>query len=113
MESRMRAQRRCAATLAALAATLAVVAPAASAKPRQLPIEALSTRADLVTGGDVLVAVRVPDKVKLKHVSVSLNGSDITDAFRPDADDPQRLVGLVDGLRAGQNLLAARAVGQA
>jgi hypothetical protein len=113
MEPGMRAPRRLAAALAALAATVAVLTPAAAAKPRVLPIETLSTRADMVTGGDVLVAVRIPDKVKLKHVSVSLNGADVTGAFQPDADDPQRLVGLVDGLRIGQNLLTARAVGAA
>ena len=60
-----------------------------------------------MTGGDVLIAIDVPRSVSLSRVEVDLNGSDVTDAFSASADDPRRLVGLVQGLRLGGNELTA------
>lgn len=89
----------------ALAALTAAPAPAAGeGKPK---LRTLSTRADLVTGGDVLVAVDVPRAADAGKVRVRRNGVDVTAAFAPAAGDPKRLVGLVDGLRDGDNLLTA------
>jgi len=69
-------------------------------------IRTLSTHADRVSGGDVLVEIDVPKQHKGKHgVKVTLNGRDITDVFRPGAA-PGTLVGLVDGLVPGKNTLA-------
>src|SRR4051812_44376586 len=109
MQLRSCHRRRGAAALVAAFAALGAIAPAAIGKSRDaVPIEVLSTHADKVTGGDVLVAVQVPDKVKAKHFSVLRNGDDVTAVFKPDADDPSRLVGLVDGLHIGDNTLTAR-----
>ena len=41
----------------------------------------LSNRADLISGGDALVEVVLPDKTDPASVKVTLNGSDITSAF--------------------------------
>jgi Tannase-like family of unknown function (DUF6351) len=70
-------------------------------------IESLSAKPGFVTGGDVLVAIDVPRSVSLSRVEVELNGDDVTDAFSPSADNPRRLVGLVEGLRLGRNELTA------
>ena len=69
-------------------------------------IEVLSSRADLVAGGDALVAVRLSGGVDPAAVRVTLNGQDITGAFgaRPDG----RFAGLVTGLAEGDNQLRAR-----
>ena len=75
-----------------------------------LEIEALSSRPELVTGGDALVAVTVnDDSIDPGDVEVSLGDADVTDAFTPDPDDDTRLVGLVDGLDDGESTLTASA----
>jgi Tannase-like family of unknown function (DUF6351) len=74
---------------------------------RRGAIESLSAKPSYVTGGDVLVAIDMPRSVSLSRVEVELNGDDVTDAFSPSADDPRRLVGLVEGLRAGRNEITA------
>jgi Tannase-like family of unknown function (DUF6351) len=70
-------------------------------------IESLSAKPSFVTGGDVLVAIDVPRSMSLSRVEVELNGDDVTGAFSASADDPRRLVGLVEGLRIGRNELTA------
>jgi hypothetical protein len=67
-------------------------------------ISTLSTRPDKVTGGDVLVKVDVPDALPLAGITVKRNTQDITAAFRPDSAQ-HALIGLVRGLRRGQNTL--------
>ena len=68
-------------------------------------LNALSSRADAVSGKDVLVELIVPPATSV--VRVLLNGREVTAAFRP-AIDPSRLVGLVDELRLGRNVIEAR-----
>ncbi|MFC6287066.1 DUF6351 family protein [Nocardioides sp. GCM10027113] len=95
------------------ATTAASTAAERSRMPKPLAIEVLSNRADLVSGGDVLVAVPVPPGVDPQSVRVRVDGRDVTDRFaaqldgRPDG----RLLGLVDGLVEGDNVLTARAPG--
>jgi hypothetical protein len=81
----------------------AAVSLALSAAPA-FRISTLSTRPDKVTGGDVLVKVDVPDALPLAGITVKRNTQDITAAFRPDAAQ-HALIGLVRGLRRGQNTL--------
>jgi hypothetical protein len=50
----------------------------ASVKDNQPAIEVLSNRADLISGGDALVRVDLPDRVDPATVQVSLNGADVT-----------------------------------
>ena len=71
-----------------------------------LEIVTLSNRADLVSGGDALVEVRVPGRSPLSKVKVKLNGADITSAFTANAS-ARTLRGLVTGLAEGRNELVA------
>jgi hypothetical protein len=59
------------------------VATPAAANPTRPLIEVLSSRADQVTGGDALIRVTTRDRVR-----VTLNGTDVTDVFRPDGTPP-------------------------
>src|SRR2546423_421944 len=76
-----------------------------SASSADLRLSTLGVRADLVSGGDALVRIRVPSGVDPASVELSLNGQDITSSFRQQSDG--RGLGLVTGLRFGQNELAA------
>ncbi|HEX5862229.1 MAG TPA: DUF6351 family protein [Nocardioides sp.] len=84
--------------------------PAASAgktSAGQLTIRVLSNRADLVSGGDALVAVDLPAGVKPSQVQMTVGGRDVTGDFalRPNG----RFEGLVEGLALGANQIQARA----
>src|SRR5256885_15131584 len=84
-----------------LAAGLATVALGGGVAQAAVSIDVLSGRADLISGGDALVAVNGG-----APTSVSLNGADVTNQFalRPN----RRYEGLVTGLANGSNQLAAR-----
>jgi hypothetical protein len=73
---------------------------------RGFVIETLSNRADLISGGDALVRVSVPDRVALDRVVVQVDGRDVTASFTPDPATG-RLQGLVEGLREGPNVVTA------
>ena len=69
-------------------------------------IDVLSNRADLVSGGDALVAVGVAARASTRTtVRVNLNGADITSTFGVRQDGS--LAGLVTGLSVGENTLMA------
>jgi hypothetical protein len=65
----------------------------------------LSNRADLVSGGDALVQVVLPDRVDPSSVRVSLNGNDVTSSF--DVRPGGAYEGVVTGLADGPNDLVA------
>lgn len=69
-------------------------------------IQILSNRADLVSGGDVLVQVTPPTDASASSMAVTLNGKDVTDRFSKTSDG--HYIGLVDGLVLGRNLITAR-----
>ena len=71
-----------------------------------LVITALSASPERVSGSDVAVSIDVPTGVALTDVHVTLNGVDVTSAFR-SADAGHGLVGLVTGLKNGNNELRA------
>lgn len=78
-----------------------------SRAPRPLQIVVLSNRADLISGGDALVRIIIPDGVDPSSVKVTLGGSDITNQF---AVRPNGLYeSLVTGLVNGPNVLQASA----
>src|SRR6267143_2129194 len=85
----------------ALCATLLVTAQAGEA-PSNIQIVSLSNRADLISGGDVFIEVRVPTGVALNKVRLSLNGHDVTGAFTANAT-VRTLRGVVGGLVEGRN----------
>ncbi len=73
----------------------------------ELRIQSLSTKPWLVTGGDALLRILVGEDLDSAEVRVSLNGEDVTAGFR--GAEGGALVGLVEGLRGGENRVQARA----
>lgn len=73
---------------------------------QEFVIRTLGNRADLISDGDALVEVQVPDNVPLKKVKITLNGANITGAFTANAS-ANTLRGVVTGLRVGKNELVA------
>ncbi len=71
-----------------------------------LALNTLSGRPDTVSGGDALVEVNVAEELALGDVEVTVNGQDVTSELTVD-EDARTLIGLVDGLNVGDNVLAA------
>ena len=69
---------------------------------RDFEINTLSTAANMVSGGDVVVEVRAPRYARLGDLVVRLNGQDVTAQLSADAAG-QRLIGLLTGLQLGKN----------
>jgi hypothetical protein len=67
-------------------------------------ITTLSSRTDMISGGDVLVQVAVPPTVPLTAAVVKLNGNDVTASFRQRSDS-HTLIALLSGLKLGANSL--------
>src|SRR5436309_11317434 len=88
--------------VAALLACFAVAASAKDAASGEFEIVTLSNRADLISGGDALVEVRVPKGGAPNKVRLSRNGHDVTGAFTANAA-ARTLRGLVTGLVEGRN----------
>ena len=78
----------------------------AAAAGAAFEIHALSTRPDLVTGGDVLLQIAGPANLSAKNLIVRVNGKDISGAFKLAADS-KALLGLVSGLNVGSNAVIA------
>ena len=108
MSSRSCRRRRPALIALALPVLFAAGAPAHDGREsgNDLSIVTLSTRPSYVSGGDVLVRIDVPRRVALSDVEVRVNGADVSGAFLPDASG-DALIGLVTGLRDGDNLITA------
>jgi hypothetical protein len=77
------------------------------AKPQPVSLSVESSRPDMVSGGNALIAVNVPAPDQIGKVRVRRNGVDVTAAFKPDATNPRRLLGVVEGLRDGSNRISA------
>ena len=77
----------------------------AAVKNTSIGIVALSTRADLVTGGDALVQLTGLPSSTLS-MQIVLNGESVRDEFALRRNG--QFEGLVTGLRLGRNLLEAR-----
>lgn len=75
--------------------------------PTATKVAVLSSAPERVTGGDALIEV-TPRSTTLPF-SVSLNGSDVTSTFRTTSSGTR--LGLVKGLRAGDNTLTANVDG--
>jgi hypothetical protein len=105
--SRLRPGLRYAALLGTGSALLALTA-CNSSHSAQNPVEirTLSTRADLVSGGDALVEIVPPPGADASYLAVQVGGRDITSAFARRADG--RITGLVTGLAQGENVLMAQ-----
>jgi hypothetical protein len=88
---------------AAVACTIAAVGTASAATP--LRVDVLSNRADLISGGDALVAVELPAGTNPASVRMTLGSHDVTAEFARRQDG--RYEGLVTGLALGANTLTA------
>src|SRR6266849_5964355 len=76
---------------------------------QNLQIRTLSTHADRVSGGDVLVQISLARPSRKGDLIVSLNGRVVTGAFRETA--PGTLVGLLSRLPVGDSRLTAEVKG--
>jgi hypothetical protein len=82
-----------------------IAAPGASAKHgRAFTIKVLSNRADLVSGGDALVRVRLPANAKPSTVRAKIGRRNVRRYLHPRGAG---LEGLVRGLHRGRNVLRA------
>ena len=88
----------------------AVASPggSAGAGAGSVRITTVSDRADLVSGGDVLVRITAPG-ADPESVHVRLNGHDVTGKFQQSSDGAG--LGLISGLRLGRNTVTATAPG--
>src|ERR1700722_20371927 len=84
---------------AATSATAAAAAPSAVAPSATISV--LSSRPEVVSGGNALIGVTVPPAAASNSLAITLNDTDVTASFRPDASG--RLMGLVVELRLGAN----------
>jgi hypothetical protein len=91
----------------AVAVVLAAISFSIQANDDAFEIISLSNRADLVSGGDALVEVRVPKGTPLSRVTLRLNGTDVTAAFAGQAGG-RALRGLLTGLVEGKHDFSAQ-----
>jgi hypothetical protein len=90
-----------------------VVARAAAVPERSGGLALISVsnpRPELVSGGQVLIRVRVPAGVPAGQVRITSDGANVSGSFQAQPDGS--LLGLVTGLRTGRNLLTASARGR-
>src|SRR5437763_13381522 len=96
----MSSKRKSANKLLLAGLAMAAMTPAFAAD--QLAITTLSSRPDMVSGGNALLRVDVPAQFSLGQIVVKLNGQDVTSAFHADQAS-HALTGLVNGLAVGAN----------
>ena len=79
-----------------------------------LTIQTVSNRADLVSDGDALVRVQLPDSANPASLKVDVDGRDVSDAFAARTGGAVGTVtGVVTGLKVGTNVITASANGAA
>ncbi|HET9705960.1 MAG TPA: DUF6351 family protein [Vicinamibacterales bacterium] len=91
--------------ISGLALTMVSIQPVHSRA--KLEIRTLSSRADLVSGGDTLLAVTVPPGTRADQLSVTVNGHDVTAKLSRNGESDE-FRGLVGGLVAGTNKVVAK-----
>lgn len=96
--------------VAVLAAGPAGPAGAADAAAAGVRIDVLSSRADLVSGGDALVRITVPRRGDARRLRVHLGRRDVTRRFARRANG--RIEGLLRGIPNGRSTLTARVPGR-
>ncbi len=73
----------------------------------RLEIRTLSSRPDLVSGGDALVEVKAPAGTPLSQLTLTLNGKDVTDQLKADSATGS-FRGVINGMSVGENTLLAK-----
>jgi hypothetical protein len=89
-----------------VAATLLIALPAWAQAQTVLHVDAVSSRADMVSGGDVLVRINAPADVSLDTVTLTVNGAPTGVRLDPHVGT-HSVTAFVTGLRSGTNLLSA------
>jgi hypothetical protein len=89
----------------AAAAITTAATPAALAAPPKVTIEVLSSRADLVTGGDALVRITVPRAGDARRLKVKLGAKSVTRKFAKRSNG--EVEGLLTGIGDGRQTLTA------
>lgn len=82
--------------------------PPVAETPPNLQIEALSTKPDYVSGGNVLVSVKSSSDAA---ITLRVNGVDAPAALKPDPRDSSRMIAVVNGLKLGDNAVEASSGG--
>jgi hypothetical protein len=77
---------------------------AANQGNEKIQIAVISSRPDMVSGGDALVRIDIPGAISLGRIVVKLNDQVATSDFHTDPR-AHALIGLVNGLRVGDNSL--------
>jgi hypothetical protein len=91
--------------VAVLLGCAVVLAPVmVQVQSRDVEIRTLSTRPETVSGGNVLVQVTLRGSATADSASIAVNGRDVKSAFRA-GPEPGSLIGLVEGLQTGRNVL--------
>jgi hypothetical protein len=88
----------------AIAQSGSPIAPAAKPVQGKIEVKVLSSRFDLVSGGNALVEVKASEGAKASELRLSLNGRDLVTPLRFDQPS-NTLRGLVSGLDNGGNWL--------
>ena len=96
-----------AASFVAILVSLTLGLLAADLGVSRIEINTLSVDADRVTGGDVLVQVRVPIGTPLASLKMRVDSRDVTSVFQSTA--PNTFIGLVTGFSLGRNVLTVEA----
>ncbi|HWO02170.1 MAG TPA: DUF6351 family protein, partial [Blastocatellia bacterium] len=90
----------------AVVALLTFSGNALSQPPARLEIKTLSSRAELVSGGDALIEIKTPKGFSLNELTVTLNGKNITSQLKRDPDTGT-VRGVISGMIVGENTLHA------
>ena len=75
-------------------------------KAATMEIRVLSNRADLISSGDALVEIVLPDGASADGLRVDVGGRNVSDQIA--LRDNGRIIGLVSGLNLGDNVLTAK-----
>jgi hypothetical protein len=97
------------AVLCAVTLVAAVFTTTTGAQQSSPQIRVLSSRPDLVSGGDALVQAEPPGSAAPATLKVTVNGTDVTSALRAEG---RSLVGVITGLTNGSNTLTVTGGGR-
>ena len=93
------------------AATVALAVFAVAAKTTSIAIDSVSNRADLISGGDVLLRVTLPEGQAASAATLAVGGAAVPGALKPAPDGNGQLA-LVTGLPNGKSVVSVTAGGQ-
>ena len=93
-------------SIQALAADPQALAKDSARSNSSLEIKILSSRPDMVSGGDALVEVNAPAGIELSQVMLELNGMDVSNLLKRDPESGT-FRALVGGMAVGKNTLRA------